>query len=197
MYSPVVSNFLCPRIFIIGGYYHAKEVEYVSPHFLFLCMLALTCLFSFGDYIWPGLLIWGFDRAIRLGRLIWNNKFWNRAHPGDALVELLSDDTIRLTLRRRISWTPGQHAYVILPSVSTLPFEAHPFTIASIPENGGDSKENDVVFLVRGRGGFTQRLREHATQNHGGRVPAFLDGPYGCPPDLRPFSTCILVAGSY
>lgn len=130
-----------------------------------------------------------------MGRLVWNNKMWSRVHSGDALVELVSEDTIRLTLRRRISWVPGQHAYVILPTVSNLPFEAHPFTIASIPEGDGNTKDSDVVFLIRGRGGFTRRLREHAARDHGGRVPAFLDGPYGCPPDLRSFTTCILIAG--
>ncbi|KDR83594.1 hypothetical protein GALMADRAFT_219415 [Galerina marginata CBS 339.88] len=172
----LVTHILFVLIFIVAGYYHARDL-------------------GFGGYIWPGLLIWGFDRAIRLGRLVWNNRVWNRAHPGDALVELLSNDTTRLTLRRRISWTPGQHAYVILPTVSSMPFEAHPFTIASIPESGGDSKECDVVFLIRGRSGFTRRLREHAAKDSGSRVPAFLDGPYGCPPDLRSFTTCVLIAG--
>ncbi|PPQ65217.1 hypothetical protein CVT26_000194 [Gymnopilus dilepis] len=172
----LVTHIICVLIFIVGGYYHAKEVH-------------------FGDYIWPALLIWGFDRALRMGRLVLNNRIWNRAHPGNALVELISEDTIRLTLRRRISWAPGQHAYVILPTVSNLPFEAHPFTIASIPEDDGDSKERDVVFLIRGRGGFTRRLREHAARDHGSRVPAFIDGPYGCPPDLRSYTTCILIAG--
>ncbi|KAF8914049.1 ferric reductase NAD binding domain-containing protein [Gymnopilus junonius] len=172
----LVTHIVCVLIFIVAGYYHAKAER-------------------FGDYIWPALLVWGFDRGLRMARLVWNNKMWSRSHPGDALVELVSEDTIRLTLHRRISWLPGQHAYVILPTVSNLPFEAHPFTIASIPESGGNSEESDVIFLIRGRGGFTQRLREHAAKDHGSRVPAFLDGPYGCPPDLRSFTTCILIAG--
>lgn len=148
----------------------------------------------FGDYIWPALLVWAFDRVLRLGRLVWNNKMWSRDRSGDALVELLSEDTIRLTLTREISWTPGQHAYVILPTISNLPFEAHPFSISSIPEDG---KKSDVTFLIRGRSGFTQRLRQHASIDHGSRVPAFLDGPYGCPPDLTRYSTCVLLAGLF
>ena len=106
-----------------------------------------------------------------------------------------------MTLRRRMNWRPGQHAYVVLPTVSDMPNEAHPFTIASIPpaHSGGgfdDSGERDVVFLIRARGGFTGRLRDHASRNGVCRVPAFIDGPYGCPPDLTKFSTCILIAGS-
>ena len=114
-------------------------------------------------------------------------------------MELLSPDTIRLTLKRQhMTWRPGQHAYVILPTVSEIPTEAHPFTIASIPNaldgTSGD-KEKDVVFLIRGRSGFTGRLRDHAEKNGVCTVPAFVDGPYGCPPDLTKYNTCILIAG--
>ena len=97
-----------------------------------------------------------------------------------------------------MTWRPGQHAYVILPTVSEIPTEAHPFTIASIPNaldgTSGD-KEKDVVFLIRGRSGFTGRLRDHAEKNGVCTVPAFVDGPYGCPPDLTKYNTCILIAG--
>ncbi|TFK43398.1 FAD-binding domain-containing protein [Crucibulum laeve] len=174
----LISHIVLILIFLVGGYFHAKEQDY-------------------GAYIWPALLVWAFDRSLRGVRLLWNNRVWARKDSGfsTATVELLSEDTIRLSLRRKITWTPGQHAYVILPTISTLPVEAHPFSIASIPELVGASDDNNVVFLIRGKGGFTQRLRDHATRNAISTVPALLDGPYGCPPDLRPFSTCILIAG--
>jgi len=173
----LVAHIVLILIFLVAGYYHTKFIHH-------------------NTYIWPALLVWAFDRVLRAGRLVWNNSFWNRHHKGDALVELLSEDTIRLTLRRNnINWRPGQHAYVILPTVSTLPTEAHPFTIASIPEYVNDKKERDLVFLIRGRTGFTGRLREHAKVKGESRVAAFIDGPYGCPPNLRLYSTVILVAG--
>ncbi|KAI0775988.1 hypothetical protein BD413DRAFT_257872 [Trametes elegans] len=177
----LISHIVLVGLFIIGGYLHAREVH-------------------FGDYFWPALVVWAFDRVLRTARLFWNNR-GGAAHDvdaGTAKVELVSPDTIRLTMRRKFSWRPGQHAYVVLPSVSDLPTEAHPFTIASIPSamDGTDGlKEKDVVFLVRGRSGFTARLRDHATRNRETRVPAFVDGPYGCPPDLSKYSTCILIAG--
>ncbi|KAI0265185.1 ferric reductase NAD binding domain-containing protein [Gloeopeniophorella convolvens] len=177
----LVSHIFLIAIFLIGAVIHTRKVE-------------------FDDYVWPALVLWAFDRFLRFARLIWNSSLWRGVSQdhAKATVELLSEDTVRLTLKRRFNWRPGQHAYVILPTVSTLPTEAHPFTIASIPGNLDGSKaeaEKDVVFLIRGRGGFTQRLREFATQKGICSVPAFLDGPYGCPPDLRPFSTCILIAG--
>ena len=154
----------------------------------------------FGDYIWPALVIWGFDRTLRVVRLFWFNRS-SKSQGIDsqlATVELVSSDTVRLTLRRRMKWLPGQHAYVILPTVSDLPTEAHPFTIASIPhslDGRDDATEKEVVFLIRGRNGFTGRLRKHAMEKGSCSVPAFVDGPYGCPPDLTKFSTCILIAG--
>ncbi|TFY82597.1 hypothetical protein EWM64_g1407 [Hericium alpestre] len=175
----LVSHIVLIAIFLISGVIHTRQV-------------------GFDDYIWPALMVWGFDRFLRLVRVIYTSRAWGRRGWSQASIELLSEDTIRLTLRQRLTWTPGQHAYVILPTVSTLPTEAHPFTIASIPGdlNGTPSdKEKEVVFLIRGRDGFTGRLREHAVRNGSCSVPAMLDGPYGCPPDLRPFSTCILIAG--
>lgn len=88
----------------------------------------------------------------------------------------------------------------MLPTVSELPTEAHPFTIASISKSLDGTEgasEKDVVFIVRGRNGFTGRLREHAQHSGESRVAAFVDGPYGCPPDLSKYSTCVLVAGKF
>lgn len=163
--------------------------------------IRLKLLFcSFGDYIWPALVLWAFDRVLRLVRLVWNNRLrFSKTHEHSiATVDLLSEDTVRLTLRRHMSWKAGQHAYVILPTISEIPTEAHPFTIASIPQsldgtNGAEEKE--VSFLIRGRSGFTGRLREAATSKGNHTVPAFIDGPYGCPPDLTVYSTCVLIAG--
>ncbi len=133
--------------------------------------------------------------------MLWNNRIGitKDRHHSTASVELLSEDTIRLTLRRRLKWKPGQHAYVTLPTISDLPTEAHPFTMANASGSldGTDGpEEKDVVFIVRGRNGFTGRLRDYATANAGAIIPALIDGPYGCPPDLTQYSTCILIAGS-
>lgn len=159
-----------------------------------------------GDYIWPALMLWALDRTLRVSRIVWNNRLWvvGESRYSLATVELVSDDTIRLSLARRFKWRPGQHAYVILPTISRLPFEAHPFTIASIPahpRNDGvnSSGDNGVVFLIRGRSGMTGRLRRLAARENRPTIttPALVDGPYGCPPDLLNFATCILIAGEY
>ena len=131
----------------------------------------------------------------------------------DASVELLTPHFVRLRLRRppHFHWSPGQTAYLIMPGVSTLPFEAHPFTIASVDttrdETRGDAspvteKEalgesepfwNELVFFINVHSGFTKRLSNVAEK--GGKVKVFIDGPYGKSPDLTDYDTSVLVAG--
>jgi len=137
-----------------------------------------------------------------------------------ARAELLSDDFIRLRLHcpSYFHWAPGQTAYLIMPSVSRLPFEAHPFTIASVHPNLFDSPEEqgpcqkspqiisvepvlgssapfskEIVFFINVRKGFTARLKEVALK--GDEVKAFIDGPYGPSPNLGPYDTSVLIAG--
>lgn len=74
-------------------------------------------------------------------------------------------------------------------------FEAHPFTVASIPSS--DKKTNsDVVFLIGAKDGFTGRL-SRMCKSHGGRfeIPAYLDGPYGNIKSLDSYSSVVLIAG--
>jgi ferric-chelate reductase len=106
------------RIFLIGGYHHVPDF---SP--------------EMRGYIWPAFVFWGIDRAQRVGRILLNNTIWRGTNPehSHGTVELISDDTLKLTLRRSMNWKAGQHAYVILPSVSTLPIEAHPVRLSHRP----------------------------------------------------------------
>ncbi|KAJ7448009.1 ferric reductase NAD binding domain-containing protein [Mycena latifolia] len=66
-----------------------------------------------GYYMWPSLM---------------------SSHPLRAKIEVISPQFLRVTLRRPdyFRWSPGQLAYLAIPSVSAMPWEAHPFTIASI-----------------------------------------------------------------
>jgi len=107
-------------------------------------------------------------------------------------------------------WSPGQTAYLIMPGVSCVPFEAHPFTIASVDatsdETLGDvtqmAKEGlgetepywkELVFFIGVHGGFTKKL--HDVAEKGGKVKVFVDGPYGKSPDLTDYDTSVLIAG--
>ncbi|KAG2151663.1 ferric reductase NAD binding domain-containing protein [Suillus bovinus] len=196
-------HFLGVLIFLVGGYYHTKG--------------------AYGSYwIWPSFVIWALDRFIRAARLVvFNHSYFGfKSGSGtmDAMTEMLSEDVVRLCLRRppHFHWSPGQTAYLIMPSVSTLPFEAHPFTIASFDSSllstpntedqsgSGEDYEpqvlgssapfwKELVFLVNVHGGFTKKLKEVAATK--GMVKVFVDGPYGSSPDLDSYDTSVFVAG--
>ena len=97
-----------------------------------------------------------------------------------------------------------------MPGVSTIPFEAHPFTIASVDttreetpsdvtwtnKEGLDDTEplwKELLFFINVHGGFTKRLRDAAEK--GGKLKVFVDGPYGKSPDLTDYDTSVLIAG--
>jgi ferric-chelate reductase len=171
-------------------------------------------------YFYVTFAIWGLDRLLRFLRLVLCNISYTASTRGstlDARIELVSENSARLTLCRPLHahWSAGKTAYIILPGVSTLPFEAHPFTIASIKpisdhkdsverSNPGGSEEGSpdadksrlkqLVFLVDIRGGFTKRLATIAATK-GAVVKCLLDGPYGSTPDLSGSDSCVLICG--
>lgn len=112
-----------------------------------------------------------------------------------AELELVNHDTLRITVRRWVpfGWRAGQHMFLAFPTLG--PVESHPFTIGTIPE--GEGKEMEMVYIVRAREGFTKRLREHIGDKDICRVPVFMDGPYGSPPDITAFDTCVFFAGMW
>ena len=166
--------------------------------------------------MWVCFLIWGQDRFCRYLRYLILTNF-HAPNKSPARVELLSEDTMRITVRRRFDvpmfigegcrgWRAGQHMFVAFPTIG--PIESHPFTIASYAEplddapldskdhGGKDDGVRELVWIVRAREGFTSRLREHVVSKNGVcDLPIFMDGPYGAPPDITGFDTCVFVAG--
>lgn len=192
-------------VFLIGAYVHTQN-------------------FTVAFWIYPCFLIWGLDRLIRFLRLVVFNHSYFGFRSGstmDATAEVLSDDFVRLRFHRPsyFHWTPGQTAYLIMPSVSRLPFEAHPFTIASFNSTLFHASEEqkptsekcaeinlaegklgpsapfwkELVFFINVREGFTARLKDAALR--GDKIKVFVDGPYGPSPNLGSYDTSVLIAG--
>ncbi|KAJ7918528.1 ferric reductase NAD binding domain-containing protein [Mycena leptocephala] len=81
-----------------------------------------------GYFIWPSLMVWGLDRFLRFVRIFFVNGgyltlFNTKTSPTSAPRSKRPD---------HFKWSPGQLVYLSIPSVSARPWEAHPFTIASI-----------------------------------------------------------------
>src|ERR1700733_7860765 len=126
-------------------------------------------------HVLPGFVIWAFDRCLRFSRVIWINLLSRpsrdaRTENPVSSIERVSTDTMRISIRRSknllSSWRAGQHFFVTAPGVSTHPWEAHPFTAASIPHSFSDvtGTEPDVElnFIVRVKDGFTKKSLQHA-----------------------------------
>ncbi|KAG8760253.1 hypothetical protein FRC14_003551, partial [Serendipita sp. 396] len=172
----LIIHIILVAVFLAGMYFHQPEDSL---------------------YVWLFVGFWLFDRASRVLRMIFVNR--GESASRSATITAISQDSIQLVLpNRQIKWNAGQHVFLILPTVSNIPFEAHPFTIANIPERdqrGNKSSETDLVFYIRAMDGFTRKLYEYAQAHNGGTVPALVDGPYGVPPPIHSFTTVILIAG--
>lgn len=178
---------------------------------------------QFGYRILPGFGLWALDRLLRLLRLIYLNLPLLTSSSGTRTTltgEIVSGDTVRLTVRlqKKIDFRAGQHVYLMVPSVSRFPLEAHPFTPASISGSlSSSSDENEkgvheetdggktLVFIMRSRDGFTKKMFNfiQSQEQIGGEearrgIPALVDGPYGCPGRRTLWnSTCVLIAGAF
>ncbi|KAI0320573.1 ferric reductase NAD binding domain-containing protein [Amylostereum chailletii] len=193
----LIIHFSFVLLFLVTSYFHAREWRYAH-------------------FVWPAFVFWGFDRILRVARLIIFNHSYFGFKSGvgtfDGTVELASPGFMRLRVRRPrfFRWNPGQDALLTMPSVSTLPWEAHPFTIASLCDqdevllNSPNLEEktsqstsarqgNELVFIVKTHTGFTKRLEDIAQK--GAPVKVFIDGPYGVPPQLVGNDTVLFIAG--
>lgn len=143
------------------------------------------------------------DRLIRWARVIFANRFWRNLNPyrpnpdSDATVELLGSDVMKVKLTRNVTWKAGQHAYLMMPTISWNVWEAHPFTMANVPSESTRS-QNELLFIIKARDGFTKRLFTHVRGSKTGSqvsVECAIDGPYGRPPLLAGFSSVVLISG--
>ena len=183
-----------PSTFLIVAYFHTKTPGSV---FFNLSRLLTHGGHSFQYYIWPVWVVWGFERLVRLLRYITLNYILRPSTaPFDATIAVASPSStlLEITVTRNMpfGWRPGQHAFLAFPGVSTVPLESHPFTIASIP-SGGPSEQ--LRFLIRVKTGATLKLLKLVQEQGKASFRAFIDGPYGMPPDLGPYRTTVLVAG--
>ncbi|KAF8589885.1 hypothetical protein K439DRAFT_1651457 [Ramaria rubella] len=186
------SHFMLVLMIVIGSYFHVRDAAGFSP------------------YLFPTFGLWALDRVLRLLRVLWNNRSASVSNASseslDASAELISSTMVRLTLNRRMTWRAGQNVFITMPGVSSLPFEAHPFTIASIPRESavtGEKKSslesNELVFYVKVRRGFTKRLQEvikrEGDQKGKVSLSTYIDGPYGSPLDVNAYDSVILIGG--
>ncbi|KAG8833536.1 hypothetical protein FRC17_010568 [Serendipita sp. 399] len=85
--------------------------------------------------------------------------------PGFAIAQLLPGRVVRLRLLtpRPITWAPGQHVLLQVPSISK--YTTHPFTISGCYDDESETGEGRVVeLLIRAKNGFTKDLWEEVVR---------------------------------
>lgn len=179
---------------------HTKLTHLTSPSAFILLSYLHSAASNFGYYVWPCFVVWGFDRVCRYIRYLLLTDLALPSSPSNqATLELVTPDAVRVSVPRRklaLPWTAGQHMYLALPTLG--PVESHPFTIATVASDDVQEDEvgKEMVWIIRARDGFTKRVKEYVMANSGStQVPVFMHGPYGAPPDITPYSTCVFIAG--
>ncbi|KAF9698602.1 hypothetical protein EKO04_003744 [Ascochyta lentis] len=153
-------------------------------------------------YVWAAVALFFFDRVFRALRVLYANvSIFHPSQTRDGLWTCkaeftpLPHDTTRVTIRNPpISWSPGQHVFLSCQGIA--PLQNHPFTIASIPEDG------KMEFLIKAQSGGTRRFFKHAQKSQGlsdtlsRPKTVTVEGPYGRHRPLRQFDSVVLLAGS-
>lgn len=185
--------------------YEFFVVQHIISFFGFIVAVMLhlpsTALYS-RVYIYIPIALYLLDRLVRTSLFAYNN-----IGPAQATMTVLEGGVtkIRVQNKRIKKWTPGSYVLLSIPRFG--PGQSHPATIASIPSSHG----GDLVFILKGHGGFTKRIMHSAksysaillpqTEQESAKIPkhhiALIDGPYGAShADFAAFDTVLLISGS-
>jgi predicted ferric reductase len=188
--------------------YEFFVIQHLMTFSVFIGMVYIHTPAECHVYIWIPVGLFFFDRVVRALYVIYTNiSFF---HPKQRRVgqmkglwacqaefASLPHNTTRITIKNPpINWNAGQHVFLSCHSV--VPLQSHPFTIASIPEDG------KIEFYVKAEKGATKKFFGHAEKLLGlphsetvnGIKSVAIEGPYGRIRPLRQFDSVIFFAGS-
>jgi hypothetical protein len=155
---------------IRGWCYEVFVIQHLVSFSVFVGFVYIHIPADTKGYVWVPVALFFLDRSIRALRVLYANV--SLFHPKQrqqsqtksfltckADFTPLSHNTTRVVIPNPpISWTPGQHVFLSCHSVA--PLQSHPFTIASIPEDGY------MEFLIKSESGGTRRFFKHAEKTH-------------------------------
>ncbi|KAF1944225.1 hypothetical protein EJ02DRAFT_501575 [Clathrospora elynae] len=191
---------------IRGWNYEVFLIQHIISFAVFLTFVYLHTPVEMNAYVWIPVALFAFDRVFRALRTLYiNTSIFHPAQKKQGQLEgfwackaeftPLPHNTTRIVVRNPpISWTPGQHVFLSFHSI--VPLQSHPFTIASIPEDGR------MEFYVKAEKGGTKHLFRHAEKSSSLSEPSLrtktvtIEGPYGTLRPLRQFDSVVLLAGS-
>nr|VWO95070.1 FAD-binding FR-type domain-containing protein [Ganoderma boninense] len=165
---------------IRNRYYETfKKLHFIASA-IFIAALFVHCDFTLTswDYFWATAALYGVSWFARTGRT-----FYNGLGSG-ATFEMLPENMVKIVIRTKVAWRPGQHFFVRFLNLGVHAASSHPFTIASLPDivsseksSGNDKRIMEVYARVHG--GITARLAAAAQSGTLKTSRVLLDGPYG------------------
>ncbi|DAA75331.1 TPA_exp: putative Ferric-chelate reductase [Trichophyton benhamiae CBS 112371] len=96
-----------------------------------------------------------------------------------ATVDVLPCGLIRITTTSSISWKPGQHMFLRFLGLGAHCLTAHPFTIASLPQEESSNKTNEMTVYAKPYEGLTKSLQNAARDVSSLNLRVLIEGPYG------------------
>ena len=138
-------------------------------------------------YLYATVAIYGGSIAVRTLCTAWFNLGTSKA-----TVSWLVDNAVNVRVKvptTKGRWRAGQHVFIRFLSLRL--YQTHPFSIASIEEDG------DLVLIIKQRTGLTGALYDKVKAQKGSwETRVLIDGPYGGPSrDPGSFDTVLCVAG--
>lgn len=188
---------------IRGLSYEFFVVQHIISYMGFLAALYLHVPEENRIWIWVPIGFWAFDRVVRAGYMFYTN--FGALHKKStgvlacrATFQPLDESHVRITIANPpVTWKAGQHVFLACHPVA--PLTSHPFTIASLPEDG------KMEFVVHAKKGATRRFFNYAEKAYP-TLPGptskkadrgvLIDGPYSRIRPLRQFDSVVFVAGS-
>ena len=215
---------LCMSILLPSSILPIREKFYeffLAWHVLFSVFVLAGCYWhilerfetqwGYENWIYTAIAIWGFERAMRLARLLKNGV-------KTARVTVIDEDYVSVNIE---NVSGSGHAYLYFPTLSWRVWENHPFSVASailppseqpstlkhevdVEKHGSSTDDSDsdsperryqshpkvgLTFLLRTKTGLTGQLRKHTT------MPVLVESAYGPHEDLSEYSLLICIAG--
>ncbi|KAK9429783.1 ferric reductase NAD binding domain-containing protein [Lipomyces doorenjongii] len=149
--------------------YFATAWHHVKPH-------------NYMEYFYTCVAIWGFDRFIRLGRIL-------LAGPYSKAKITVSGDAVYLSVKPAVHFQPKPGQYAFLYVLRHNFWESHPFSIM-------ETRDKHYIFVAKAHKGLTKKIHKSVTKQDGNAaVSVWIEGPYGDSYPIARYETVLLVAG--